>query len=202
MAAEVRTHNGGIDPMSFEEKTPQKATNPMIFDVPTKSVEQKVYIVLLYGESNDELFDGQFKICHGRTECFRYIERLCQSFGNDFDPFESKVITETKQTETKTENTKYYLINLDEAVSVYSFCKTVEGFYGDNDFKIDDWFRAPSSDEDSDGDPNLAFKEQGVHQAYMGILKQNAEAGAKEGIQVVDGAHFILPSEGQESVNV
>lgn len=192
--SELKTHNGGIDPMSFDEPASKKGTNPMVFDTPTKSVEEKLYIVFV--DMANDLFDGKFKICKGRTECFRYIETLCESFGTDFDPHTSKVITETKQTETKTENTKYYLINLEDSISVYSFCKSVEGFYGKNDFKIDDYFNPPVTADDGLLDSNEAFKEQGVHRVYRDMLNG-------VGIQNMDstGLH-ILKDEGDEEVNV
>lgn len=194
---EIRTHNGGIDPMSFEEPIPKKGTNPMIFDTPTKSVEEKLYIVLLQAE-DDPMFDGQYKICHGRTECFRFIESLCESFGDSFDPFESKVITETKQTETKTENTKYYLINLEDSISIYAFCKSVEGFYGERGFKIDDYFRVSDPITEKEEDPDIAFKEQGVHRVYRDMINEVS-------IQNLDqtGLHILRDdNEDSEDVNV
>ena len=99
-------------------------------------------------DSNDELFDGQFKICHGRTACYRYIEHLINAFGSDLDVHNSKVITETKQTESDTGNKKYYLINYDESLSIYAFCKSVENYYGVDGFNIDDTFSPPTDNEE------------------------------------------------------
>lgn len=144
--------NKPIDPMIFEKDSPyyekpeKELINPMTFDVPTKSFEDKIYIVLMASDSNDELFDGQFKICHGRTACYRYIEHLINAFGVDLDVHNSKIITETKQTESDTGNKKYYLINYDESLSIYAFCKSVESYYGADGFNIDDTFSPPTID--------------------------------------------------------
>lgn len=138
-----------VDPMQFDKNSPyyqgKKAESPIVFDVPTKSFEDKKYIVLINQESNDELFDGQYKVCNGRTECYRYIQTLIEAFGEDIDAHNSKVITETKQVEADTGNSKYYMINLSDAVSVYAFCKSVEGYYRGTvyDFSIDDVISPP-----------------------------------------------------------
>lgn len=148
-----RIYKTPVDPMQFEKDSPyyqgKKGESPIVFDVPTKSFEDKKYIVLIYQESNDELFDGQYKVCNGRTECYRYIQTLIESFGEDINAHESKVITETKQTETDTGNGKYYMINYDDAISVYAFCKSVEEYYRGTayDFSIDDIISPPEGVE-------------------------------------------------------
>ena len=146
---EVNKNKSIIDPMAFEKGSPysienKKPINPMVFDAPTKSFEDKKYIVFINMEGNDDLFDGSFKICDGRTSCYRYIQNLIETFGTDLDVHESKIITETKQTESETGNTKYFMINYDEAISIYSFCKSVEGYYTDDKFDIDNYFSAPT----------------------------------------------------------
>ena len=139
-----------VDPMIFDKDSPYSNTpdkknlvNPMIFDVPTKSTEDKLYILFIVGENNDSMFDGNYKICNGRTECYRHIQSLIEAFGEDIDVHQSMVITETKQTETDTGNTKYYLINYTDAISVYAFCKSVESFYSNDIFSIDNYFEPP-----------------------------------------------------------
>jgi len=139
--------------MTFDKESPyyqgsdKKPIQPMTFDVPTKSTEDKIYIVIMEDESNDPMFDGQYKICHGRTECYRYIQGLIEAFGEDVPVHTSKVITETKQTETDTGNSKYYLINYDESLSIYAFCKAIEMYYTDDKFSIDDHFSAPMNND-------------------------------------------------------
>ena len=105
-----RIYKTPVDPMQFDKNSPyyqgKKSESPIVFDVPTKSFEDKKYIVLINQESNDELFDGQYKICNGRTECYRYIQTLIEAFGEDIDAHNSKVITESKQVEADTGNSK------------------------------------------------------------------------------------------------
>ena len=150
----IEKSSSAIDPMIFDKDSPysntpekKKLINPMIFDVPIKSFEDKLYILLIVGENNDSMFDGNYKICNGRTECYRHIQSLIEAFGEDIDVHQSMVITETKQTETDTGNTKYYLINYPDSVSVYAFCKSVESFYSNDSFNIDDYFEPPKADD-------------------------------------------------------
>ena len=146
----IKKSGTAVDPMIFEKDSPysntedkKKSIQPMIFDAPTKSVEDKLYILFIVGENNDSMFDGNYKICNGRTECYRHIQSLIEAFGEDIDVHQSMVVTETKQTETDTGNTKYYLINYTEAISVYAFCKSVESFYSNDSFSIDAYFEPP-----------------------------------------------------------
>lgn len=176
-----------IDPIIFEnnKKNTEEVINPIVFDVPTKSFEDKIYLVLSVEDSNDCMFDGQFKICNGRTECYRYIQSLIETFGENYDVHESKVITETKQTETNTGNTKYYMIDLYDSVSVYAFCKSVEGYYNDFNFNIDDYFSPP---DNSIGDHlkrvdrdaklySLSIEDQIISQVAEETLKERARLG-------------------------
>lgn len=140
-----------IDPMVFDDdKKKSKLINPMIIDVPTKSFEDKVYIALIVLEGTDTFFDGQYKVCMGRTECYRYLEKLFETYGSDVNPYKSKIITETKQTETETMNTKYYLMPYGEIISVYAFCKSVEDYYGKTAFDIDLYASEVEEDEDEE----------------------------------------------------
>ena len=150
----IKKSGSAVDPMIFEKDSPysnalEKKTpvQPMVFDVPTKSSEDKIYILLLVGENNDSMFDGNYKICTGRTECYRHIQSLIEAFGDDINVHDSMVITETKQTETDTGNRKYYLINYQDSISVYAFCKSVENFYSNDTFHIDDWFEPPKAND-------------------------------------------------------
>lgn len=159
-----------IDPLvPIEEE--QKGINVIAIDAPDKSHEDKAYLVLIMGiDDSDALVDGSFKICYGRTACYRYIESLAEAYGEDLDVHESRVITETKQTETSTGNTKYYLIDFEDSISIYAFCKSVERFYEGSHitFKIDDHYRAP--DDDMAYIParqKMAQKEVEVRQSYL-----------------------------------
>lgn len=138
-----------VDPfIPNKPETPRKES-PMVFDVPTKSTEDKKYIIFIVEGSSDGLYDGLFKICNSRTECYRHIKTLIETFGEDFNVYESKVITETKQIEAESGDSKYYMINYDDALTVYAFCKAVEMYYKGTvvDFDIDDYYAPPQQNE-------------------------------------------------------
>ena len=138
-----------------EEEEKNKPNKAMLFAEPSKSVEDKIFIVLIYGLYSEDLFDGNYKICNGRTEAYRFIETLVQSYGSDFDPHISKVITETLQTETESGDIKYFLTNYFSSLSVYAFCKAVENYYTDDKFRIDDYFAAPDGNIDPNQTQNI-----------------------------------------------
>ena len=138
-----------------EEEEKNKPNKAMLFAEPSKSVEDKIFIVLIYGLYSEDLFDGNYKICNGRTEAYRFIETLVQSYGSDFDPHISKVITETLQTETESRDIKYFLTNYFSSLSVYAFCKAVENYYTDDKFRIDDYFAAPDGNIDPNQTKNI-----------------------------------------------
>ena len=59
-------------------------------------------------------------------------------------------MVETKQTQTSTNNRKYYLIGIDDAISLYSFCKSIEGDYNNYDFDIENYNNTDVPEEDED----------------------------------------------------
>lgn len=137
-----------IDPVVFEPGSPlapkedttaKKPIRPAIFEAPIKSFEAKIYIVFVAIDTDDDLSDGNFKICNGRTECYRFIENLLESYGDAVDIHKSIIMTETRQTETETGDIKYYMIDIPECVSMYSFCKSVESYYGNLGFDIEEY---------------------------------------------------------------
>ena len=151
--------NKFIEPMEFDDENSKigfidddkKPTliKPMEFDTPTKSVEEKMYIILYIIATDDSNeIDKTFSICIGRTEAYNDIkDKLISGFGIDI--YKSKILTETKQTDTKTGDRKYYLLPEEDWISVYSFCKTVEEFYSDSDFNIEDYNDDYIEEEDS-----------------------------------------------------
>lgn len=140
-----------IEPMIFDERAqPQKSVQsgfikPMDFDVRTKSFEEKIYIILyeLNIESNDDfdqkVFGHVYSVCVGRTEAYLDIKEKLQCGSLDVDIHRSKIITETKQTETDTGDRKYYMIPYNECLSVYAFCLSVQDYYSDDGFDIEDY---------------------------------------------------------------
>ena len=139
-----------IDPIIYEGDAPKdsKLINPIIYDAPLKSVEQKVYLILyvLNEDLEDEIFNNIFSICIGRTDAYADIRAKLQS-GLSVDVHKSKIITETRQTETDTDGKKYYLLPLEEAISVYKFCKLCETIYTTDEFTAFDVEEYNISDE-------------------------------------------------------
>lgn len=159
MSEDIKKKKVPVDPVIFEpgaelapepKDRPKKGIHPAIFEAPVKSFEDKTYIVLVKLFNDDDLFDGNFKVCHGRTECYRHIEDVLESYADIVDIHNSLIITETRQTETETGDIKYYLINLPECVSMYAFCKSVESYYGTYGFDIEDYNKGNVSKEDTE----------------------------------------------------
>lgn len=130
-----------IEPMIFDNPEQDRGNKQLIklmdFDVRTKSVEEKVYIIL-YKIYEEEEIKNEYSICYGRTEAYNDIKNKLIS-GIDIDLYKSKIITETKQTETSSGDRKYFMIPYDECISIYSFCISVRGYYSDDEFDIDDY---------------------------------------------------------------
>mgnify|MGYP004581258047 CR=1 FL=1 len=139
-----------IDP--FIPNEPEKFTDPTTgvtesglirpieYDAKAKSPEEKIYIILykLNHDDYDEAYTQIFNICIGRTEAYSDIKSKLES-GMDIDVHVSKIITETKQTETASGDKKYYLLPYDDCISIYSFCKSVENYYSDDEFDIEEY---------------------------------------------------------------
>lgn len=139
-----------IDP--FIPNEPEKFTDPntgvtesglirpIEYDAKAKSPEEKIYIILykLNHDDYDEAYTQIFNICIGRTEAYSDIKSKLES-GMDIDVHVSKIITETKQTETASGDKKYYLLPYDDCISIYSFCKSVENYYSDDEFDIEEY---------------------------------------------------------------
>lgn len=133
-----------IEPFIFNEdhRVTQNTTlqKAMDFDVRTKSVEEKIYIILykLDGDDLEEYQKQCFSVCIGRTNAFNDIKEKLIS-GLDIDIHRSIVITETKQTETASGDRKYFLLAYEDCISVYAFCISVKEYYSDDPFNIEDY---------------------------------------------------------------
>lgn len=150
-----------IEAMVFDE--PEQTTSSqseqgqlqkaMDFDVKTKSIEEKIYIILYkLTENEDDVYNQIFSICVGRTEAYGDIKNKLIS-GLDIDLHRSIVITETKQTETRSGDRKYFLLPLNECISVYAFCIQVAEFYSDDNFNIEDYNNTLIDNESSISSP-------------------------------------------------
>lgn len=120
----------------IENNKPMKKA--MDIDIPDKDIEEKIFIVLYKLDTPVEDIDSIFSICIGRSECYRDIVNKIRS-GYDVDIHRSKITVETKQTETKTGDTKYYLLDIDDCKSIYDFCVKVGDNYPDLEFNIEDY---------------------------------------------------------------
>lgn len=111
--------------------------NPVQFEEKHKDFEDKDYIILYYlnGDDLDEISSKTFSICHGRTMAYSDIKEKLES-GLDIDVHRSKILTETKQTETKSGDIKYFMVPLADAITIYAFCISVKEFY-DDEFDIE-----------------------------------------------------------------
>lgn len=137
-----------IEPIQFFDE-PMQA--PLPNDIRTKDTEEKVYIILYQLNEDDleEMFQNIYVISRGRTPAYEDIQNKLES-GLNIDIHRSKVLVETKQTQTSTNNRKYYLIGIDDAISLYSFCKSIEGDYNNYDFDIENYNNTDVPEEDED----------------------------------------------------
>lgn len=125
----------------------------MDFDVKTKSIEEKIYIILYkLTENEDDIYNQIFSICVGRTEAYNDIKNKLIS-GVDIDLHRSIIITETKQTESRSGDRKYFLLPLNECISVYAFCIQVAEFYSDDNFNIEDYNNTLIDNETNSSQP-------------------------------------------------
>lgn len=152
-----------IEPMIFDEKpSPQQVDpengliKPMDFDVKTKGIEEKIYIILYkidIDDNDDTMHENVYSVRIGRTEAYNDIKEKLIS-GVNVDIHRSRVITETKQTETKTGDRKYFLMALEDCLSIYSFCISVSEYYSNDPFDIEDFNTTPIPD-----DPNTMLSD-------------------------------------------
>lgn len=168
-----------IDPIIFDDQQEAKKTknlvSPVTFGVRTKTFEEKIYIILYrLNECEDETMSKIFEICVGRTETYNDIKNKFLS-GMSIDVHRSKIITETKQTETSSGDEKYYMTDYEDCISLYSFCKKVEEYYNDEEFNIEDFNDTDVPDENElESHPMYLTKEQQEYRdMLMGSLRRD-----------------------------
>lgn len=151
----MSTKNNLVEPIIFEDSSPKKddgLIRPIVFDAPTKDIEEKIYIILYNIEPDDdmdEIYSRIFSVCIGRTNAYFDIkEKLTSGLGINI--YTSKVITETKQTETDTGDTKYFLLPYEDCVNILAFCTNVQGYYSDDEFDINDYINNGTPDDKDD----------------------------------------------------
>lgn len=162
-----------VEPIIFDDSSTGLSQNknlvsPITFAVRTKSFEEKIYIILYrLNECEDETMSKIFEICVGRTETYQDIKNKFLS-GMSIDVHRSKIITETKQTETSSGDEKYYMTDYEDCISLYSFCKKVEEYYNDEEFSIEDFNDTDVPEENElESHPMYLTKEQ---QEYRDML--------------------------------
>ena len=174
----AKNNNELIQPIIFEENKPipeKDLVKPITFGVRTKSFEEKIYIILYrLNECEDEAMSKIFEICVGRTETYNDIKNKFLS-GMSIDVHRSKIITETKQTETSTGDEKYYMTDYEDCISLYSFCKKVEEYYNDQEFDIEDFndTDVPETNELESHPMYLTKEQQEYRDMLMSSIKRN-----------------------------
>ena len=126
-------HQGGF------VKPNKEVIYPIKFVEKDKSPEEKIYILLYtLNDIEDDVESKTFSVCIGRTMAYLDIRNKLQS-GLSIDVHRSIVLTETRQTETETGYSKYFVVPFKEAISVYAFCVSCATYFNDNDFDIEDY---------------------------------------------------------------
>ena len=161
-----------IQPMvSIEQSTANNGLiRPMQFEAKEKSFEEKIYI-LFYTISNideDDPASKTFSICIGRTMAYSDIKNKLQS-GLEIDVHRSYVMTETKQTETKTGDIKYFMVPYEECMSVYAFCTSIGSFYSD-EFDIEDYADGDIPEDNRSGIVNTVLSSEQIE--YRNMLEE------------------------------
>ena len=149
------------DQLDQEKKNTSEFIKPVQFEERHKDFEDKVYIILYYinGDNIDDVNSRSFSVCHGRTMAYEDIKEKLES-GLDIDVHRSKILTETKQTETKSGDIKYFMIPFEDAISVYAFCISVRDFYIDDGFDIEDYASGDIPEDDNKFDRAYLTSEQ------------------------------------------
>lgn len=112
---------------------------PIKFVEKDKSPEEKIYILLYeLNDIEDDVQSKTFSVCIGRTMAYLDIRNKLQS-GLSIDVHRSIILTETRQTETETGYSKYFMVPFKDAISVYAFCISSAPYFNDDEFDIEDY---------------------------------------------------------------
>ena len=146
----------------------EKDIYPFINIIPDKNHEEKIFIILYYIEDDDigTNFNTIFSICIGRTNAYIDIKEKLRS-GLGINIFKSKIITETKQTETLSGSPKYYLIPLEDCINIYEFCSKIKALDPNDDFDIEYYNFEDDPEETTKKEKNFLTEEQLEYQAML-----------------------------------
>ena len=109
-----------------------------------KSSEEKIYLVL-YNRADED--SNGFLLCEGRMDCYTSIDRLLHTYPVDIH--NSAVLVEVPAVNRKGVG-EWMLKGIDNAPSIYQFCKSVECFFPNSEFSIDDFNDMPVEDDSYD----------------------------------------------------
>lgn len=138
---------------------------PIVYDEEPKGFEEKTYLILYL--SNDGNETSGWKACTGRTETYEFIKDMI----DEIDIRKSLVLVETKKQDIKTGERGYYLMGLDKAISVYTFCKTVEEYYPEDPFDIDDYDYQKTEPDYTPSDVEMqAFRNSESYDIWSAVL--------------------------------
>ncbi len=127
-----------VEPIKFykkEDLDENGLLKPIIFDEAPKGFEEKLYLVLYTYGNEDHSSENGWKLCTGRTETYEFIKSII----DEIDIFNSKILVETKKQDIKTGERGYYFLSIEKSLTVYAFCKSIEQYYGDDGFDIEDY---------------------------------------------------------------
>lgn len=112
---------------------------PLKYVEKDKSPEEKIYVILyMLNDIEDDVASRSFSVCVGRTMAYLDIRDKLQS-GLSIDVHRSIILTETRQTETETGYSKYFMVPFKDSISVYAFCVANSMYFSDDEFNIDDY---------------------------------------------------------------
>lgn len=126
-------HQGGF------VKSNKEIIRPLQLIEKDKSPEEKIYIILyILNDVEDEIESKTFSICIGRTMAYLDIRNKLQS-GLSIDVHRSLILTETRQTETETGYSRYFMVPFKDSISVYAFCVSSAVYFSNDEFNIEDY---------------------------------------------------------------
>lgn len=141
-----------------------------------KNQEQKLYIVAYYNTEYEEYKYAEFT---GRYNTYFGIKRILESESVDIRA--SVVLVELVGLDPLNRNkARRYLMHPDDALSIYDFCHSIEKYFGDNAYSIDEYDTGGTKDtDDRDYD---AYDIKLEHSDDPRLVVGNRYEGHKEGL--------------------
>ena len=174
-----------IQPMTFYNEDKEVKDDktgliqPITFKKPDKKhFEEKIFIILYKLNNIDDnlpdIYSRIFTVCIGRTAAYHDIQTKIME--ENVDILNSIITTEVCPDDSEVNDNgdyDYYLIDLPKCLNIYKFCKGVEGFYADEEFRIDKFIDSTNiSDYNSNIDELITDK---VDQKDIEKINQDKE---------------------------